>query len=346
MLRTLPPALALLVLIALGACSPGNSTPAPTPAPATSPAPATAASQASAPAAPDASTLPRAMAFSGARAWKHLEAQVAMGPRAHGHEGHAKLRAYMADHLRAAGATVRVHEFRHQGAEDSEPKPFYNVLGRFRPEAERWVMIGTHFDTRLWAEEDPDPSLRNRPIPGANDGGSGTAVMLEIATILKDMPPDIGVELAFFDGEDYGREGRFEDYFLGSMALARDWASFMGESRPECVVILDMVADADLAYRRETKSQQKSPWVNDLLWATGNELGIAAFKHPGDSLIYDDQDAFLMMGIPAALLIDYEFPWWHTQGDTLDKCSPASMQATGRVVLAALVDRPVRRPAP
>lgn len=333
------PLLLALALLLVPACSSVSAPPAPAEAPARATSgPAPAPAEAAKPA------LPRADAFSGARAWKHLEAQVAMGPRAHGAPGHAKLVAYLQEHLKACGAEVRTHEFRHRGAEDSAPRPFVNVLGRFRPDAPRWVMLGTHFDTRLWAEEDPDPALRDRPIPGANDGGSGTAVLLEIASVLKDIPPDIGVEIVFFDGEDYGRNQRFEDYFLGSTALARDWAQVFGESRPECVVILDMVGDADLAFRRETKSEAKSPWVNDLLWATGQELGIGAFRHPGDSPIYDDQDAFLAMGIPAALLIDYEYPWWHQQGDTLDKCAPASLEATGRVVLAATIDRPVARP--
>jgi glutaminyl-peptide cyclotransferase len=239
---------------------------------------------------------------------------------------------------------VRVQEFRHQGHEDAQPRPFWNVMGRFRPEAERWVMLGTHYDTRLWADEDPDPAVRTRPIEGANDGASGTAVLLEIASVLKDIPPEIGVEIVFFDGEDYGRNQRFDDYFLGSTALARDWAAHFGTSRPECVVVLDMVGDADLAFRREEKSQAKSPWVNDLLWSAGGELGIKAFGVAGESPIYDDQDAFLQMGIPAALLIDYEYPWWHTQGDTADKCSPESLRATGRVVLAAMIDRPVKAP--
>ena len=336
MLRIVAAGFALSLLSCSASGGGGKATTAAVPSPPTPPSPGKPINI--------ASRTPRADALSPARAWKHLEAQVAMGPRAHGSAGHAKLRGYLADHLRACGAEVRVQEFRHRGAEDAEPRPFWNVMGRFNPDASSWVMLATHYDTRLWADEDPDPAVRARPIEGANDGASGTAVLLEIATVLKDIPPGIGVEIVFFDGEDYGRNQRFEDYFLGSTALAREWGAHFGESRPECLVVLDMVGDADLAFRRETKSQAKSPWVNDLLWATGAARGVKAFAVPGESPIFDDQDAFLEMGIPAALLIDYEYPWWHHQGDTADKCSPESLAATGRVVLAAMIDRPVVRP--
>ncbi len=330
-----------LLVLALAACAapPPRGDAAREPPPAATAAPTASAS------APAPAAHPRAAAVSAERAWKHLDAQLAMGPRANGLPGHARLVAHLQEHLRACGAVVRTQEFTHVRTGATKPATFTNVMGRFRPDAREWVLLGTHFDTRLWAEEDPDPALRDRPIEGANDGASGTAVLMEIASVLKDIPPDIGVEIVFFDGEDFGRPGLHQDYFLGSKALAREWARFHGESRPTCAVILDMVGDADLSFRRETKSIAQAAWLSDHLWNTGRAMGVAAFLATGDSPIYDDQDALLEMGIPAALIIDYEYPWWHRAGDTRDKCSPASLADTARVVLAAVVDVPVTPPA-
>lgn len=328
----------------LSACARGGSTPAPGPTPsaATSPAAATA------PAPDPLAALPRAASFSGERAWSYMEAQVALGPRAHGLKGHDRLRDVLAAHLKACGAEVRLHDLTHRGALDPKATTFTNVLGRFNPAAPRWVLLGTHYDTRLWADEDPDPEARKRPITGANDGASGTAVLMEIARVLQDMPPDIGVEIVFFDGEDYGRPEHEQDYFVGSKALARDWAKLFGDSKPDAAVVLDMVGDADLAIRREAKADMAFPALNGLVWITARELGAKAFVERGEQGILDDHDALLALGIPATLLIDYEYPWWHRAGDTLDKCAPASLVTVGRVVLASVVDRPPPdlRPAP
>ena len=326
------------VALFMSACA-GGKEPAPAP-PVGSAASAPAPAPTSAP-APDAlASLPRAASFSGERAWSYMQAQVALGPRGHGLKGHDELRDMLAAHLKACGAEVRLHDLTHRGALDAKATTFTNVLGRFNPKAPRWVLLGTHYDTRLWADEDSDPDARKHPITGANDGASGTAVLMEIASVLKDMPPDIGVEIVFFDGEDYGHPEHEQDYFVGSLALQRDWTKLFGDSKPDAAIVLDMVGDADLAIHREMKSEEAFPALDALIWATARELGEKAFVEKGEQGILDDHDALMALGIPATLLIDYAYPWWHRSGDTLEKCSPASLATVGRVVLASVVDRP------
>jgi Zn-dependent M28 family amino/carboxypeptidase len=219
------------------------------------------------------------------------------------------------------------------------------------------VLIGSHYDTRLWADHDPDPRLRNEPIQGANDGGSGVAVMLELARVIAARPPAHGVDLVVFDGEDYGPEGS-PDYFLGSRHLAAEWERDpaivqprvaivrprvaivrprVAIVRPRVAIVLDMVGDADLRFAREATAQHQVPWLNDQIWATGRRLGLGA--HLSDDLraVVDDHTALLQAGVPATLLIDFEYPHWHAAGDTLDKCSAESLGVTGRLVVAAVL---------
>lgn len=344
------PALSCLAVIALLSPAPGCGGSKPGPDAAATSGPASAGTpRASGPAAaaPESARFAEAARsgfasrFSADRAWSHLAAQAAMGPRAHGLPGHEKLQSYIREHLRACGATVRDMRFTYQGSRDSAPEPFTNIIGSFPGTSDRWVLIGTHYDTRLWADADPDPSRHDDPIEGANDGGSGTAVMLELATILKDQSRPIGVELVFFDGEDYGRPGS-DDYFVGSRALARSW-SRLYSTRPDAVLVLDMVADADLGFLKETNAEGLHPWLNAHLWAAGQAIAPHAFG-PGQRPVWDDHTPLLEIGIPSTLLIDFDYPWWHQVGDTLDKCSPRSLGDVGRVVAAGLIDAPPRAP--
>lgn len=327
----------LALLLAAGACS---STPSqrarPSSPPAAPPAPA-----ASAPApAPAAS---RAWAFKEERAWQHLVDLCALGPRAHGMPGHAKAQELFRSHLRACGATPRDQVLLFQGSRDASPRTFTNVVGRFGPADGPWILIGTHYDSRLWADEDPNPAHHATPIAGANDSGSGTAVLLELATVLGQFPPPFGVELVFFDGEDYGARGT-DDYFVGSRALAREWATHYPQGRPACAVVIDMVGDSDLRFVRESTSLAAHPWLTARLWKAGADLHPEHFEPRGSLPVTDDHTALLAMGIPSSLLIDFTYPHWHTLSDTLDKCSARSLGVTGRVLLHALVDEGL--PAP
>ena len=204
------------------------------------------------------SALPtRAERFEEGRAWIHLEDLCRLGPAGNGLPGHERVGDYLRRCLRSTGAIVRDVPFTHVRTGELETRQLVNISARYGPpDAKTWILLGTHYDTRLWAEKDEVEARRDQPIQGANDGCSGTAVLLEVARVLGEAPPEIGVEIVFFDGEDFGRPDHIQtDYFLGSRHLFRRLRELHPEGPPACVVVLDMVGDADLSFRRDGSAE-------------------------------------------------------------------------------------------
>jgi peptidase M28-like protein len=255
-----------------------------------------------------------------------------LGPRDHGSETKLKAEKWIQDKLREAGAEVSVHEFTYAGKNATSSESFRNILGRFRPTEQRRVLIGTHYDTRSWADRDPRRELRAAPIVGANDGASGVAVMLEMARAWKERPPPVGVDLFFFDGEEFGREGVFRDYLVGSKAWVRDHPEY----KPEWGVVLDMVGDSSLRILKEKSSAARACKAVRRLWEAAERVGSSAFVDGFTGNLYDDHSAFIGRGIPIALVIDYDYPWYHTMEDLPDKCSAESLGQVGRAVMEAV----------
>ena len=252
------------------------------------------------------------ISFDGQRAYADVETQVAFGPRSPGTEGHAKLREWMRSELEAAGWQVEVQESEALG------HPVINLVAK-RGDEPPQIILGAHYDSRMYADNDPDPANRIQPVPAANDGGSGVAVLLELA---RSLPKDtVPVWLVFFDAEDNGRiEGW--DWILGSRAFVKN-----NVVQPRAVVIVDMIGDADLNIYKERNSNAD---LTEEIWATAQSLGyedkfIPEYKF---SMI-DDHTPFLEAGIPAVDLIDFDYPYWHTTSDTPDKVSAESLQAVG-----------------
>jgi Zn-dependent M28 family amino/carboxypeptidase len=234
--------------------------------------------------------------------------------------------------LTEAGAEVSFHTFEHTSTGSTQSANFTNIIGRINPNEQRRVLIGTHYDTRSWADRDPVADKRSQPIIGANDGGSGVAVMLEMAKTWKDAPPRIGVDLIFFDGEDFGSGQNWGDYFLGSRAWMRDHPEY----RPEWGVIIDMVGDASLEISEERNSSERAPAVVSKVWDAAKRVQSKAFRQQAGGKIMDDHAAFLDNQIPVILLIDFTYPYFHTTQDTPDKCSPDSLGQVGRAVMEAV----------
>lgn len=260
-------------------------------------------------------TTPEPRLFDGSRAYADVQTQVDMGPRTPGSAGHAQIREWMRKELESAGWIVEIHETEALG------NPIYNLIAK-RSDAQPQVILAAHYDTRIFADNDPDENNRSKPVPGANDGASGVAVLLELArTLPQDTAP---VWLVFFDAEDNGRiEGW--DWILGSRAFANEIAV-----QPQAVVILDMIGDANLNIHYEKNSDQT---IRAEIWDTAARLGYEeAFIQTEKYSMLDDHTPFLEKGIPAVDIIDFDYPYWHTVQDTPDKVSAESLQIVGRTI--------------
>lgn len=272
-------------------------------------------------------------AFSGRRAFDYLERQVGFGPRNPNSSGHRQCGEYLLGVLRGFADTLTVQQFEQPGY-DRKPLRLMNIVASFKPDASDRILLCAHWDTRPRAERDPNPDRWNEPIPGANDGASGVAVLLEIASLLKSSPPPIGVDIVLFDGEDYGHEGDTPNYLLGSRYFARTRPA---DYIPRFGILLDMVGDTRLELPREGSSVYYAPDIVDMVWGKAASLGFTQFLGEVGPAVMDDHVPLNEAGIRTIDIIDFSYPdesheYWHTHEDTPDKCSPESLEAVGTVV--------------
>jgi Iap family predicted aminopeptidase len=265
---------------------------------------------------------PSLATFDGDQAYAYVQTQIDFGPRTPGSAGHAKIREWMRAELESAGWIVEVHESNLLG------HPIYNLIAKRNDEAPQ-IVLGAHYDTRFFADHDPNPKKQKEPVPGANDGASGVAVLLELA---RSLPADTAPTwLVFFDTED---QGHFEgwDWILGSRAFAEEV-----KISPRAVVILDMIGDADLNIYFEKNSNQI---IRQEIWDTAAQLGHEDVFIPTEKFsMLDDHTPFLQAGIPAVDLIDFDYPYWHTTEDTPDKLSAESLNAVGETLRQWIIDQ-------
>jgi hypothetical protein len=272
--------------------------------------------------------------FDEQRAFALLERQCEFGPRHPGSPGAAAALEFMRQHLAQHADRVLEHGFDWQDPYQPRVVRLTNLMASFRPELKRRIAFAAHWDTRPRADQETDPAKREQPILGANDGASGVAVLLALAEILDAQAPELGVDLLFFDAEDYGREGDAEHYLIGSRRFVLDHPQY----RPEALILLDMVGDADLRIPMERYSLDRAPELTQRVFALAVELGLSAFDPRPGRAVFDDHVPFLQSGTPALDLIDLDYDAWHTLGDTPDRCSPASLGQVGRLLLAVIAD--------
>jgi Zn-dependent M28 family amino/carboxypeptidase len=239
--------------------------------------------------------------------------------------------------LRARADSVEVQAFAHVTAA-GDTLALRNIIARFRPSDPNRILYVTHWDTRPEAEKDPDSSKRHQPIPGANDGASGTALLLEVADALKKAPPAVGVDLLFVDGEDYGsfEADSMKDVLIGARYFARHLPTGY---RPLFAVLWDMVGGRDQQIYEEGYSLERAPEVVERVWSTAEELHLGAMFRPmNGGYITDDHVPLQEAGIRAIDVIGFENyrAWHHTMEDTPDKVSEASLADVGRLALALL----------
>ena len=268
--------------------------------------------------------------FDAERSYRDLVRQCGFGPRVPGSAAHEKCAQWLAGELGRCADGVVVRRFTVGVGE--KRLPLANIIATFNPGGERHLLLCAHWDSRPIADRDPDPSNREKPILGADDGASGVAVLLEIARALRADPPKQRVSIVLFDGEDYGE--RVSDMFLGSRVFAERYA---GPS-VNWAVLLDMVGDRDLRIPFEEYSLRQAPLVAERIWGAAARAGSQAFVRECGPAIIDDHVPLLRKGIPCVDVIDFDYPYWHTLADTPDKCSAESLGQVGRAVLRAIAE--------
>jgi len=270
--------------------------------------------------------------FDGELAFVDLLEQCQFGPRNPGSEGHQRAKKYLLDKLSTHTNFIKTQEFVYSDQKQKIELELTNIIASFYPNNTSRLLLCAHWDTRPFADRDPDTALQAEPILGANDGASGVAVLLEIARIISRKEPKWGVDIILFDGEDGGREGDLNGFCLGSKYFARN----KGEYQPKFGILLDMIGDKDFALYKEGYSSRYAKEFVDLVWARAKNLGLACFKDSVKYFMYDDHIPLLEAGIPVIDIIDFDYPYWHTTSDTPDKCSPESLQKVGDLLVNIL----------
>lgn len=279
---------------------------------------------------------PAVQEFNSDSAMSYVRQQVAFGPRVPGTSGWQKTGDWIVAKLKGTADAVTEQRWAHTLAGGGQI-PMRNILARFRPDAAQRVLYVTHWDTRPHADSDPDPANRDKPIPGANDGASGVGLLLAVADALKKVPPGVGVDLLFVDGEDYGTFGPPDvDVLIGSTYFASHLPS--PGYRPEWGVLWDMIGDADLNIPQEMYSAQQAPAVVQRVWSKAKELGYDRYFLPNvrQFPITDDHYPLLAAGLPVIDVIDLDYDAHHTMGDDLSRVSAKSLQVVGDVAMALL----------
>ena len=286
--------------------------------------------------------------FNQTRAFTDLEAQVAFGPRNPGSDGHQQCGDWLVQRLTAAGATVAEQTFLYH-AKTGDDYTGRNLIAQFAAQAgstRQPLLLGAHWDTRPFAEQDPDPNARQTPILGANDGASGVAVLLELARFFGATPPPRPITVVLFDWEDEGQTNLTTgEPYSGFSIGARYYAANQGTAPPSEGIVLDMIGDANLAIYRENNSQQANRALNDLVWQTAANLGHTQFVDRVGSTITDDHLPLIDEGIAAIDLIDLDYPgpndnsYWHTHDDLPSHCSASSLKAVGQTLLEVIYRR-------
>ena len=278
--------------------------------------------------------------FDGAKAWRHLKAICNIGPRISTSPGMLKQQQYLEKHFKANGGEFLKQEFSVASPFNGNQVSLHNVLVRYHPDRKRRLMICCHYDTRPFPDQDKrNPTGR---FIGANDGGSGVALLCELGRHLTDMKGDWGVDLMFFDGEEFVAANQ-NPTFLGSTYFAKQYAAGRIPWRYEYAILVDMVADKDLQIYFEKNSLRPGPdRLTRSIWGTANRIGVREFVPKARHIVTDDHLPLNNIAkIPTCDIIDFDFPnpragnaYWHTQADNLSNCSQDSLNKVGSVVLA------------
>jgi len=269
-------------------------------------------------------------------AYNYLLKQCDFGPRNPGSEGHEKCLHFLTSELRKYADNVKEQKFRYPLRKGEEPVTMTNVIANFNSRNPDRILLFAHWDTRPWADMDPDPAKHDTPIIGANDGASGVAILLEIARLIHMKAPPYGIDILLVDGEDYGSYGDNDSWAIGSREFARNKSP---NYRPRYGILLDLVGDRNLEIYIERFSYRYAPHIVDKIWARAEELGVVEFIPEPKFEVMDDHVRLMEAGIPCVDIIDFDYEYWHTVEDTPDKCSAGSLGKVGRVVTSVIYEK-------
>lgn len=279
--------------------------------------------------------------FSSDSAYRNVARQVEFGPRVPNTAAHDTTAVWLASELARYGAEVTLQKADLQ-AWDGTVLRSTNIMGSFNPDLGDRLLLLAHYDTRPWADADPDEGNRTKPIDGANDGASGVGVLLETARLLGQHNPGKGIDILFVDSEDYGTEGDDESWALGARYFAAN--PIRPGYRAAKVILLDMVGGKGATFPAEYFSRQAAASLDDSFRQAAARAGYAELfpSHTG-SAVNDDHIPFLQAGIPAIDIIDYRQeggfpPTWHTLNDNLENIDPAILGAVGKSLIRFIYD--------
>ncbi len=273
--------------------------------------------------------------FDGTLAFQYLVRQCEFGSRVPGTKAHADCLGYLTAQLQQFGAQVSHQTFEEKLGNADTLTTLTNLIASFGPDRSQRILLCAHWDSRPRADQDDEPGKRAEPVPGANDGASGVAVLLEVARHLQMRQPEFGIDIILFDGEDAGISGDPDTYAIGSQYFASNKDP---SYRPQFGILLDMVGDKDLQLYQEVNSLRLAPHIVNKVWGRAKELELNAFHPTSRYEVTDDHLPLLRAGIPCVDLIDFDYEFWHTTEDTPNKCSPESLAQVGQLLLSLIYD--------
>ncbi len=273
-------------------------------------------------------------AFDAQRTHGYLEALCKIGPRISGSEGMKKQQQMLEKHFKDKGGKISWQRF--TATQKSDPRhekvPMSNLIVSWHPERERRVILCSHYDTRPLADQEKDPRDWRKPFLSANDGGSGVALLMELAHHMKDMKISVGVDFVFFDGEEYVFE-QHDEYFFGSTHFGREYRKSRGKPFYAAAILLDMVGGKKPYFPIDPTSWTHASELVGTIWRIAQELKCSAFDAEAfGPPMQDDHVALNQNGIPAIDIIDARYPHWHKLTDTPDNCSGESMAQVAKVL--------------
>ena len=257
-----------------------------------------------------------------------------------GSPGHARVRAWLERELTRLGARVEIQRFADSTL--GHPIEVFNLIAHFATrrgsgDGRGPLVLCAHYDTRPWSDQDPDPAQRAAPVPGANDGGSGVAVLLEVAELMSRRPPPCAVDLVFFDAEDMGHNDALEHFSIGS----RGYAARLQPPLPRAAFLFDMVGDKDLAIYPERSSVARASNLVALVLEGARATGARHFYDDPRYEVSDDHFPLLDRGVPAVDVIDFDYSAWHTHLDLPDQVAPESLAEVARVAAWLVYSSPL-----